>query len=49
VREVLDFDVVYSIACFSRRFNLCMPVIRGSGIGFEGGRNLLLENAYDKL
>lgn len=46
VREVLDFDVGYSIACFSRRFNLCMPVIQnGSGIGIEGGRNLFLEDA----
>lgn len=45
VREVLDFDVGYSIACFSRRFSLCMPVISGSGIGIEGGRNLFLEDA----
>jgi len=44
VREVLDFDVGYSIACFSRRFSLCMPVISGSGIGIAGGRNLFLEN-----
>ncbi len=46
VREVLDFDVGYAIACFSRKFNLCMPVIRADGgIGFEGGRNLFLESA----
>ncbi len=45
VRDVLDFDVGYSIACFSRKFNLCMPVISGSGIGIEGGRNLFLEDA----
>ncbi len=46
VREALDFDVGYSIACFSRKFNLCMPVIKEDcGIGFEGGRNLFLESA----
>ncbi len=44
VREVLDFDVGYTIACFSRRFNLCMPVIQNnSGIGITGGRNLFLD------
>jgi DNA mismatch repair protein MutS2 len=46
VREVLDFDVGYAIACFSRRFNLCMPVIiNGSGIGINAGRNLFLDDA----
>lgn len=46
VREVLDFDVGYAIACFSRRFNLCMPVIQNSGgIGIKGGRNLFIEDA----
>jgi len=46
VREVLNFDVDYSIACFSRKFNLCMPVIKnGSGIGIKGGRNLFIEDA----
>ena len=45
VREVLDFDVGYTIACFSRRFNLSMPVIQNnSGIGIEGGRNLFLDD-----
>jgi hypothetical protein len=44
VREVLDFDVGYAIACFSRRFNLSMPVIQNnSGIGIAGGRNLFLD------
>ncbi|MDO8727791.1 MAG: endonuclease MutS2 [Candidatus Methanoperedens sp.] len=46
VREVLDFDVGYAIACFSRRFNLSMPVIQNNnGIGFAGGRNLFIEAA----
>ncbi len=44
VREILDFDVGYSIACFARKFDLNMPVIQtGCGIGIEGGRSLFLE------
>jgi len=44
VREVLDFDVGYTIACFSRRFHLNMPVIKNDGgIGIAGGRNLFLD------
>jgi DNA mismatch repair protein MutS2 len=46
VREALDFDVGYAIACFSRKFNLCMPVIQNSGgIGIRGGRNLFIQEA----
>lgn len=46
VREVLDFDVGYAITCFSRRFNLSMPVIlNGGGVGISGGRNLFLGEA----
>jgi DNA mismatch repair protein MutS2 len=46
VREVLDFDVGYAIACFSRKFNLCLPVIKNSGgIGIRGGRNFFIEDA----
>lgn len=46
VREVLDFDVGYAIACFSRKFALNMPDIqRDNGIAIKGGTNLFLTNA----
>ncbi len=45
VREVLDFDVGYTIGCFARTFNLSMPIIQSkNGIGFTGGTNLFLNN-----
>ncbi|KCZ70594.1 mismatch repair ATPase (MutS family) [Candidatus Methanoperedens nitroreducens] len=45
VREVLDFDVGYTIGCFARAFNLNMPIIQSkNGIGFTGGTNLFLNN-----
>ncbi len=44
VREVLDFDVGYTIASFAKKFSLSMPVIQdGNGIWIEGGKNLFLE------
>ncbi len=44
VREILDFDVGYSIACFARKFSLNMPIIHDDcGIGLAGGKNLFLE------
>lgn len=46
VREVLDFDVGYAIACFSKKFALNIPRIQSNnGIGIKGGSNLFLENA----
>jgi len=46
VREVLDFDVGYTIACFSKKFTLNMPHIQSdNGIGIKGGSNLFLANA----
>ncbi len=46
VREVLDFDVGYTIACFARKYCLNMPLLHGNnGIGIIGGSNLFLENA----
>lgn len=46
VRDVLDFDVGYSIACFARKFALHMPRLqRDNGIGIKGGTNLFLPNA----
>lgn len=44
VREVLDFDVGYTIGCFARKFALTMPDIKdGEGMGFSGGINLFLD------
>lgn len=46
VREVLDFDVGYTIACFSKKFTLNMPHLQSdNGIGIKGGSNLFLANA----
>lgn len=46
VREVLDFDVGYTIACFSKKFALNIPHIQSdNGIGIKGGSNLFLANA----
>ena len=45
VREVLDFDVGHTIACFAGRFNLTMPEIQEKcGIGIVRGANLFLES-----
>ena len=46
VREVLDFDVGYSIACFAGKYRLNMPLLNtNNGIGITEGTNLFLENA----
>ncbi len=46
VREVLDFDVGYTIACFARKYCLNMSLLQDdNGIGITGGSNLFLENA----
>lgn len=46
VRDVLDFDVKYAIACFSRKFALNMPILQNhNGIGIEKGKNIFLTNA----
>jgi len=43
VREVLDFDVGYTIACFANKFALNMPLLKSdNGIGIKGGSNLFL-------
>lgn len=45
VRDVLDLDVGYSIACFAKKFALNMPRIQSeNGIGIIGGMNLFLSN-----
>lgn len=50
VREVLDFDLGFSIACFAAQFRLKMPEpIPEAGIGFEGGENLFLKARYGEI
>jgi dsDNA-specific endonuclease/ATPase MutS2 len=50
VREVLDFDLGFSIACFAAQFRLKMPVIISeAGIGFEDGENLFLKARYGEV
>jgi DNA mismatch repair protein MutS2 len=50
VREVLDFDLGFSIACFSARFKLELPkLISEAGIGFKAGENLFLKARHGKV
>lgn len=46
VRDTLEFDVVYAIACFARKYSTNMPRIQeNTGIGIAGGINLFIEKA----
>ena len=50
VREVLDFDLGFSIACFSAKFELRSPqLIPEAGIGFKAGENLFLKARHGKI
>jgi DNA mismatch repair protein MutS2 len=50
VKEVLDFDLDFSIACFSARFKLELPkLIPEAGIGFKAGENLFLKARHGKV
>ncbi|WP_243684865.1 hypothetical protein [Methanosarcina barkeri] len=50
VRKVLDFDLGFSIACFSTEFQLNLPeLIPEAGIGFTGGENLFLKARYGEI
>lgn len=50
VREILDFDVGFSIACFAEKFNLKMPdFTQDAGIGIVDGENLFLKARYGKV
>ncbi|MDY9927337.1 endonuclease MutS2 [Methanosarcina sp.] len=50
VREVLDFDLGFSIACFAAQFRLNMPeTVPEAGIGFEKGENLFLKARYGEI
>ncbi|MBN1133968.1 MAG: endonuclease MutS2 [Methanosarcinaceae archaeon] len=45
VREVLDFDVGFTIGCFAHEYGLTIPsLIKSNGIGFVGGENLFLRS-----
>lgn len=46
VRDALEFDVVYAIACFARKYSMNMPRIQeNTGVGIAGGTHLFIENA----
>lgn len=50
VREVLDFDLGFSIACFSAKFELRLPeIIPETGIGFKAGENLFLRASHGRV
>ncbi len=50
VRKVLDFDLGFSIACFSTKFRLNLPTLTPeAGIGFIGGENLFLKARYGEI
>jgi dsDNA-specific endonuclease/ATPase MutS2 len=50
VRKVLDFDLGFSIACFSTKFQLRLPELTPeAGIGFTGGENLFLKARRGEL
>jgi DNA mismatch repair protein MutS2 len=50
VREVLDFDLGFSIACFSAKFKLKLPeLIPEAGIGFKAGENLFLKARHGDI
>ncbi|MBP2030932.1 dsDNA-specific endonuclease/ATPase MutS2 [Methanohalophilus levihalophilus] len=44
VRNLLEFDVGFTIARFSRAFDMKMPVLIEDGIAFRGAKNLFLAN-----
>jgi len=47
VREVLDFDVGFAIACFALDNGLEMPeIIEGPGLALEQGRNLFIASRH---
>lgn len=50
VREILDFDLGFSIACFSANFKLKLPdLIPETGIGFKAGENLFLKARHGEI
>jgi dsDNA-specific endonuclease/ATPase MutS2 len=50
VKKVLDFDLGFSIACFSAKFQLKMSeLIPETGIGFKAGENLFLRAHHGEI
>ncbi len=50
VKKVLDFDLGFSIACFSAKFKLKLPeIIPETGIGFKNGENLFLKARHGEI
>lgn len=50
VRNVLDFDLGFSIACFSAKFKMELPeLISETGVGFEAGENLFLKARHGEI
>lgn len=50
VREVLDFDLGFSIDCFAENFNLKLPELTSeAGIGLVDGENLFLKARSGKV
>jgi len=47
VKEVLDFDVGFTIGCFASEYGLSLPrIIEGTGIGFKDAENLFLRSRH---
>ena len=47
VKEVLDFDVGFTIGCFACEYGLSLPrLIEGTGIGFKNAENLFLRSRH---
>jgi len=47
VKEVLDFDVGFTIGCFASEYGLSLPrLIEGTGIGFKDAENLFLRSRH---
>jgi dsDNA-specific endonuclease/ATPase MutS2 len=43
VKELIDFDTMYSVACFARTYNLAMPTLTEHiGLSIRGGVNLFI-------
>lgn len=47
VKEVLDFDVGFTIGCFASEYGLSLPrLIEGTGIGLKSAENLFLKSRH---
>ena len=50
VRNVLNFDLGFSIACFSAKFKMELPeLISETGVGFKAGENLFLKTRHGEI